>query len=159
MDFVVLRTMLGFTPPEWAYVASERIGLEISQNAARTLDRKIRATPVTPVKQGDTITDKRIRALVETACQLLIEGAPKTPENIVHRLDKADTKEGVTNLRHLANFGVPYAMLLYERYLGRPFAAHRDSVSNIVGDVLESAIEPVSTKHRISLSPTNSTHR
>nr|VFK40088.1 MAG: hypothetical protein BECKTC1821E_GA0114239_100666 [Candidatus Kentron sp. TC]VFK48772.1 MAG: hypothetical protein BECKTC1821D_GA0114238_10639 [Candidatus Kentron sp. TC] len=34
-------------------------------------------------------------------------------------------------------------MLLYERYLGRPFAAHRDSVSDIVGGVLESAIERI----------------
>jgi len=35
-------------------------------------------------------------------------------------------------------------MLLYERYLGRPFAqAHRDSVSDMVGDVLESGIEKV----------------
>ena len=32
-------------------------------------------------------------------------------------------------------------MLLYERFLGRPFAGHKDSVSELVGDVLESAIE------------------
>jgi hypothetical protein len=32
-------------------------------------------------------------------------------------------------------------MLLYERFLGRPFAGHRDSVSELVGDGLESAIE------------------
>jgi hypothetical protein len=32
-------------------------------------------------------------------------------------------------------------MLLYERYLGRPFAAHRDSVSELVGEVLEASIE------------------
>jgi len=32
-------------------------------------------------------------------------------------------------------------MLLYERFLGRPFAGHRDSVSELVGDVLESAVE------------------
>nr|VFJ56518.1 MAG: hypothetical protein BECKDK2373B_GA0170837_10599 [Candidatus Kentron sp. DK] len=150
ITLTVLRAMLGFTPPEWAYIASERTGLEISQNAARALDRKIRAAPATPIKQGSTVTDKRIRALVETACQLLTKGAPKTPENIIHRLDKADTREGAANLRHLADFGVPYAMLLYERYLGRPFAAHRDAVSDIVGDVLESAIEKILHENGIS---------
>jgi hypothetical protein len=31
-------------------------------------------------------------------------------------------------------------MLLYERFLGRPFAGHRDSVSELVGDSLESAM-------------------
>jgi hypothetical protein len=60
--------------------------------------------------------------------------------------------------------GVPYAMLLYERFLGRPFAGHRDSVSEIVGDSLESAIEdvlanknafPGLTKHRTLSSRAN----
>ncbi len=32
-------------------------------------------------------------------------------------------------------------MLLYERFLGRPFAGHRDSVSGLVGDVMESAVK------------------
>ena len=56
-------------------------------------------------------------------------------------LDKADTRGGKTSIQHLADFGAPYAMLLYERFLGRSFAAHRDSVSELVGDVLETAIE------------------
>ncbi len=43
----------------------------------------------------------------------------------------------------MATLGAPYAMLLYERYLGRPFAGHRDSVSELVGDVLESVIERI----------------
>jgi len=43
----------------------------------------------------------------------------------------------------MADLGVPYAMLLYERFLGRPFAGHRDSVSELVGDVVETAIEAV----------------
>ena len=38
--FIVLRSMLGFTPPEWAYVATQRSGVEVPQGAARTLDRK-----------------------------------------------------------------------------------------------------------------------
>ena len=32
-------------------------------------------------------------------------------------------------------------MLLYERYLGRPYASHRDSVSELIGDLMENAIE------------------
>jgi hypothetical protein len=32
-------------------------------------------------------------------------------------------------------------VLLYERYLGRPFAAHRDAVSELVGEVMENAVE------------------
>ncbi len=31
MIFIVIRVMLGFTPSEWAYVASQRTGIEIAQ--------------------------------------------------------------------------------------------------------------------------------
>ena len=45
-------------------------------------------------------------------------------------------------------------MLLYERFLGRPFAGHRDSVSELVGDPLESGIEDVLTAAGISFKKT-----
>jgi hypothetical protein len=99
--------------------------------------------------------------MVTAACELLIEGAPKnerTPE-LIHRLDKADTREGIGSIQPLADLGVPYAMLLYERFLGRPFAGHRDSVSELVGDVLEAAIESVLTRAGISSRKTKRAER
>lgn len=45
-------------------------------------------------------------------------------------------------------------MLLYERFLGWPFAGHRDSVSELVGDGLEDAIEEQLSKHGISYRKT-----
>jgi len=45
-------------------------------------------------------------------------------------------------------------MLLYERFLGRPFAGHRDSISEIIGDALESAIEEVLSQAGISARKT-----
>jgi hypothetical protein len=74
---------------------------------------------------------------------MLIEGAPEVPPDKLHRLSKADTAPGLAGVQSLADLGVPYAMLLYERFLGRPFASHRDSVSELVGDVVETAIEEV----------------
>ncbi|MGA2653859.1 MAG: hypothetical protein ABSF28_25335 [Terracidiphilus sp.] len=59
----------------------------------------------------------------------------------------------------MADLGVPYAMLLYERFLGRPFAGHRDSVSELVGDVLETAIEGVLTRAGISHRKTKRAER
>jgi len=55
--------------------------------------------------------------------------------------------------------GVPYAMLLYERFMGRPFAGHRDSVSEMVGDVVESAIEDVLNKAGVSFRKTKRAER
>ena len=41
----VLRSMLGFTPSEWAYDASQHTGINVTQSAARTIDRSIRMHP------------------------------------------------------------------------------------------------------------------
>jgi hypothetical protein len=125
---VVLRTMLGFTPPEWGYVTTQRTGITVLQGFVHSLDRKVRMAPETPLN-AKGVTEKRLKALVETACHLLSQGVPELDDNQLHRLDKADTKHGTESIRHLAGMGVPYAMLLYERFLGRPFAGHRDSVS------------------------------
>jgi len=141
ISFIVLRAMLGFTPPEWAYVASQRAEVEVTQGAIRTLDRNIRMSPQAPLRRSNGLTAARLKALVDTACELLQEGAPEETPGIIHRLDKADTRHGLASIQPMAGLGVPYAMLLYERFLGRPFAAHRDSVSELVGDVLETAIE------------------
>jgi hypothetical protein len=140
LSLIVLRSMLGFTPSEWAYLATQRSGVDVTQGYARTLDRNIRMAPLAPVRLTAT-TKERLTALISSACELLASGAPEADADKIHRLDKADTREGLHSIRALAEMGAPYAMLLYERFLGRPFAGHRDSVSELVGDVLESAIE------------------
>ena len=150
---LVLRTMLGFTPPEWAYVATLQTGVEVSQGFVRSLDRKIRLSPLSPLADGK-VTVERVKALIETACRLLKEGAPDVSSDKIHRLDKADTKTGMSGVQTLAGMGAPYAMLLYERFLGRPFAGHRDSVSDLIGDSLESAIEDALSKAGVSYRKT-----
>lgn len=158
ISIVVLRAMLGFTPPEWAYVTSQQTGIDVTQGFVRSLDRKVRMAPETPIGMHG-VTKDRLQALVETACQLLIQGAPYVDLNQLHRLDKADTRHGVESIKNLASMGVPYAMLLYERFLGRPFAGHRDSVSELVGDSLESAIEEVLSNAGISFRKTKRAER
>jgi hypothetical protein len=156
--FIVLRAILGFTPPEWAYVTTQRSGVVIPQGAARTLDRNIRLQPLAPLRWNRGRGRERLSAMVETACQLLIEGSTDAP-GLIHRLDKADTKHGLPSLQVLADRGVPYAMLLYERFLGRPFAGHRDSVSELVGDAVEAAVEAVLSDAGISFRKTKRAER
>jgi len=159
ISLIVLRSILGFTPPEWAYVTTQRTKVEVRQGAARSLDRRIRMVPLAPMRAKKGVTGTRLRALVVTACQLLEEGAPVDVPGVIHRLDKADTRGGLASLQPLANLGVPYAMVLYERFLGRPFAGHRDSVSELVGDVLETAIEGVLTNAGVSFRKTKRASR
>lgn len=158
--FVVLRTILGFTPSEWADVTTERTGVAVDQGAARTLDRKFRVTPMTPLKDKNSTKDQRLKAMVAAAVQTLEAGAGDVDRALIlHRLDKVDTAKGVASLRPIADLGVPYPVLLYERFLGRPLAGHRDSVSELVGDVVESAIEDVLSKAGVSYRKTKRAER
>ena len=158
ISFVVLRSMLGFTPPEWAYIAAQRFGSGLNQGFARTLDRKVRVSPLSPLRPSPDMM-KRIEAMVETACDLLEQGCPQVQADQIHRLQKADTTGGLTALRNMAAIGAPYAMVLYERFLGRPFAGHRDSVSELVGDGLEDAIEEKLAGSGISFRKTRRAER
>jgi hypothetical protein len=158
ISMVVLRSMLGFTPSEWGYVTTQRTGVSVTQGFVRSLDRKVRMASK-KVLSTKGVTKERLKAMVQTACELLSCGVPKVNEEQLHRFDKADTKRGIDSLKNLAGLGVPYAMLLYERFLGRPFAGHRDSVSELVGDSLESAIEDVLVKAGISFRKTKRAER
>lgn len=93
------------------------------------------------------------------ACEHLARGAPTVPADRLHRLDKADTDDGLASLRTIATLGAPYSVLLYERFLGRPFAGHRDSVSEIVGNLVENAIEHELEQAEISFRKTKRAER
>ncbi|MEN6460057.1 MAG: hypothetical protein ABFC94_01625 [Syntrophomonas sp.] len=153
MVLIILRSILGFTPPEWAYIATQRTGTEVTQGFARALDRTIRLNPAKPLSKSEQ-TVARVKALITAACQLITSPFPSIPSDKIHRLDKADTRQGLAGLKSLAGIGVPYSMLLYERFLGRPFAGHRDSVSDLIGDSLEAAIEELLFKAGISYRKT-----
>lgn len=149
VSVIVIRTIMGFTPPEWAYVATQHTKIVVTQGFVRTLDREIRLAPTAPLKLS-SMSAERLNALVVTACEFLKKNVPKVAPTKIHRLDKADTKTGLDGIKSLADIGAPYAMLLYERFLGRPFAGHRDSVSDLIGDSLESSIEDVLSKAGIT---------
>lgn len=159
ISFIVFRAILGFTPPEWAYVTTEMTGITVDQGAARSIDRAIRLRPLTPKPLGTSLTDTRIRAMIDAGVLTLLAGATDQVETVLHRLDKADTREGLKSLQPVADLGVPYPVLLYERFLGRPFASHRDSVSELVGEVVEGAIKDVLTAAKVNFRETKRAER
>ena len=156
---IVLRCMLGFTPSEWAYLASRHTGVTVTQSAARTIDRSIRMKPDSALSKKSRLTERRIQALLTAACHALESGAPGDSVDSIHRLDKADTKAGLVSVCSSAELGIPYSILLYERLLGRPFAGHRDSISELVGNIVENAIEDVLTRAGISFRKTRRAER
>ena len=160
--FGVIRTMLGMSPPEWADLARSDRDSDISQGYARTLDGRCRSNSSFIsglVRPRSSKALDRIEALISVAVEYIIRGSPPGAADTVHRLDKVDTSHGLESLRHVASQHVPYAMLLYERYLGRPFATHRDAVSEQVGDVMETAIEERLARARITFRKTKRAER
>jgi hypothetical protein len=158
--FGVLRAILGMTPPEWAELARSENGSDVTQGAARSLDRTCRAEPsficAVETRHAERIKRlgvserrsiprpkslERIDAMVQVAIEYITRGSPSDGEAVVHRLSKFDTERGLESLQYAGKEDVPYPVLLYERYLGRPFAGHRDAVSELVGEVMENAIE------------------
>jgi hypothetical protein len=131
----------------------------VDQGAARSIDRKFRLNPLAPTHEGTGITGERIRAMVQAGVALVQKGAAKVPPGFIHRLDKADTSQGLTSMQSVADLGAPYPVLLYERFLGRPYATHRDSVSELVGEVVEAAIKNVLTEAKVSFRETKRAER
>jgi hypothetical protein len=176
--FCILRAILGMTPPEWAELARVEFSADIDQGPARTLDRKCRETTnyiQTLVERHEARLAKalaaggkqvdpnksitRVEVLIRAAVRYITQGAPDDVDGMIHRLDKFDTKEGKRSLQYAAAENVPYPALLYERYLGRPFAAHRDAVSERVGEVMENAIETTLRAAGVSFRKTNRAER
>jgi hypothetical protein len=151
--FVVVRTILGLQPPEWAYLTSEN-GTNVPQGTARTVDRAVREANRSITES----TRKVAQAMLRTAVELLEQPIIESPGTI-HRLDKIDTAQGLESMRHYATLGIPYPALLYERFLGRPFASHRDAVSDIIGDVMELAVEQVLTNNGVVARKTKRAER
>ncbi|UWE07535.1 hypothetical protein [Actinacidiphila bryophytorum] len=156
--FLALRAVIGVTPPEWGDLTRERTGVQIPNGAARTYDGAAKKDPGYFARCSPLVAN-RVRAMVEAACDVLRRGVEDVPEGAVNRLDKFDTREGVPSISYAAEHHVPYAVLLYERFLGRPFAGHRDAVSESVGDVMESAIEALLTQARIPFRKTRRAER
>ncbi|WP_405616313.1 hypothetical protein [Streptomyces sp. NBC_01508] len=156
--FLALRAILGVTPPEWSDLTREWTDERIPIGVARRFDGAAKKDPSYFAGCSRLVT-KRVQAMLEAACTVLQRGVEEVPDGAINRLDKIDTREGIPSISYSAENHVPYAVLLYERYLGRPFAGHRDAVSESVGDVMESAIESLLTGHRIPFRKTKRAER
>lgn len=149
--WLVLRSILGMSPGEAGYLAKEAAADEgetllIEQAPMRDLDARAKRgeqllfdAPARRRNQRDG--DALLRRVVPLLGAVLQRVPPTPTEDTVHRLDKVDTSAGQETLVAAFRAGVSYSELLYERMLGRPYASHRDSVSGIIGDLIEGAIK------------------
>lgn len=85
----------------------ERTGVQVTQGFVRSLDRKMRMTPATELNTNGVMKE-RLEAMIRTACQLLSNGAPEVDIDQLHRLNKADTKQGIAGIKNLSRNGICY---------------------------------------------------
>jgi hypothetical protein len=158
--WLVLRCMLGLSPGEAAWVAVEEAAedgheLIFDQGDAREIDARAKRGQqllfeVPPRGRKQQRFDQLLRTVVPLLAEVLRRPAPAVPPDKVHRFDKCDTQGGEDTIAKMLSTGkVPYSELLYERLLGRPYASHRDSVSAIVGALIENAVTDLLERHRI----------
>jgi hypothetical protein len=157
--WLVLRCILGMSPGEAAYLAVETAAangetLAVDQTPMRELDARAKRGEqlifdVRANRKNQRDGDELLRRLIPLLGQVLAEEHVAPEDGKVHRLDKVDTAEGQISLLRAFREGVSYSELLYERMLGRPYASHRDSVSRIVGDLIENAIRDLLDEYEI----------
>lgn len=97
LSFVVLRTILGLSAPEWAELARSERESDITQGSARTLDARVRhereyLAVLSPVRSAATY--RRVNALISVAVEYIGRGIMPIGEDMIHRLNKADTIAG-----------------------------------------------------------------
>lgn len=152
--WVVIRSMIGLTPPEMGHLVKEmakKNGEVI--DADQGLMRRIEANAKhgkSPLVEGRKATraDRLVRASLPYLAEIL-RTPPNTDSVTVHRFDKVDTAQGQESIIGAFKDGISYSDLLYERVLGRPFASHKDSVSGQVGNLIEDALEELFEAHGI----------
>lgn len=158
--WLVLRCMVGMSPGEAAYLAVEEAAcrgeeLVIDQADAREIDvRAKRGQQLlfdeSPRGSRQQRYDRLLRMMVPMLADVLRRPVPDVPPDKIHRLDKCDTHGGQATIAKLLSTGkISYSELLYERLLGRPYASHRDSVSGIVGKLIENAITELLERYQI----------
>lgn len=159
--FLAIRAALGVSPPEWRDMAAELGPIDFKMSWARTTDRSAKENPdhFTVGTGRTTLNVARTTRLLEAAVAAIVAGVTETPEGLIHRLDKIDTSDGLESLQYVSQNAIPYSVLLYERYLGRPYASHRDAISELVGDVMETAIEDQLSAARIPFRKTKRAER
>jgi len=147
---VVLRTITGYT-----YDQLERASKEATGTA--TPKERIKLLEALKKKPANFPTDRQasdIAALAAAIYRAVNRSLLKPIPNIqaagfLDRQTKVDTDEGWSGVNRAATQGVTYSDLLYERYLGRPFAYVQDALSERKGDLLENAIAQVFTASHV----------
>jgi hypothetical protein len=140
----VFRTIAGYRVQELAYVLEYKLKNRVTEAAIKGIESARRSPTPRQREQSPFIAQALFSAVEGT----LLPRASGT-DGFIDRHDKFDTKHGWSDAARAAQAGVPYATVLYERYLGRPFAYVVDALSGMKADLIEVPVQNLLTKHGV----------
>lgn len=147
-----LRMITGLTLKELAVSIRLATSVSTTEPSLRALERG--AAPPRPgtaqaQRRGELL--QRIADTVIAVVERRILAVPEAVAASFHsKLDKRDTERGWTTVLRDARDGVPYAELLYQRYVGGVWRQVQDAYSEVKGDaILELPLEQILIAERI----------
>lgn len=139
-----LRMITGLTLKELSVAVRLASGTVVSDASLRGWERE--QSPV----ELDTPRGRRRTPLVQAVAEAVVAVIerrilavpPAAAQSFHSKLDKSDTSAGWTTVSRAASEGVPYAELLYQRYVGGVWRQVQDAYSEVKGDaILEVPVE------------------
>jgi hypothetical protein len=139
-----LRMIAGLTYNELSVAVRLATDELVSGGALRTYERE--QAPPAEDSPGWARRAKIVRRVAETLIAVIdrriLQVPPAVGASFHSKLDKRDTVEGWTSVARDAREGVPYAALLYQRYVGGLWRQVQDAYSEVKGDaILELPLE------------------
>lgn len=146
MVFIVIRSLIGLLPREWAKIANEQ-GLEdITEDFIKDIDKKIRKGEI---EYHQEKTKRRLKNLFSVTIEYIETPVPETEDGAVNKLDLAGRVRSSRSIQDIAENGVPLREVLWERSMSNPLGRHNNAVSEVKGDIVEDAVEELLQENNI----------
>lgn len=157
-----LRMIAALTYNELGVAVRLATGTAVQGGVLRTYERES-----TPPAEGSVRWSRRADILRLVALTLvsvierrILEVPPAVSASFHSKLDKRDTTRGWASVASNARDGVPYATLLYQRYVGGVWRQVQDAYSEVKGDgILELPLQTLLRDHGVPFwrSPSGAT--
>ena len=131
-----LRMVIGFTNSELA--AATRLvtpAKPVSVAAMKKLERKAPPGSAAAVAKRTEMIETLCLTVLDVMSGAILTVPPASAAAFHSKLDKRDTREGWASVARDSG-GVPYAALLYQRYVGGVWRQVQDAYSEVKGDAL-----------------------
>ena len=149
-SLVVLRTITGYTYDQLESACKEASGTTTPKERIKLLEGMAYKPANFPTDRQASDIAALASAIYRAVTRSLLKPIPNVESaGFLDRQAKVDTDAGWRGVHRAATEGVTYSDLLYERYLGRPFAYVQDALSERKGDLLENAIAQVFTASHV----------